>query len=78
MKAVLVELGLTVPRTHNLEDLLGLLLPHHASLAVSNEVWTSYLNLPLTRVTRVSIRDAVKQMLRGAGREECEWLFARF
>jgi HEPN domain-containing protein len=32
LKAVLVELGITVPRTHNLEDLLGLLLPQHVSL----------------------------------------------
>jgi len=32
LKALLVELGLTVPRTHNLEDLLGLLRPHHPSL----------------------------------------------
>jgi HEPN domain-containing protein len=32
LKALLEELGLTVPRTHNLEDLLGLLRPHHSSL----------------------------------------------
>jgi HEPN domain-containing protein len=32
LKALLVELGLNVPRTHNLEDLLGLLRPHHPSL----------------------------------------------
>jgi HEPN domain-containing protein len=32
LKALLIELGLTVPRTHNLEDLLELLKPHHASL----------------------------------------------
>jgi HEPN domain-containing protein len=32
LKALLEELGLTVPRTHNLDDLLNLLLPHHPSL----------------------------------------------
>ncbi len=31
-KALLEELGLPVPRTHVLEDLVALLLPHHASL----------------------------------------------
>jgi HEPN domain-containing protein len=33
LKALLVELSLTVPRTHVLKDILALLLPHHASLA---------------------------------------------
>jgi HEPN domain-containing protein len=33
LKAVLVELGGNVPRTHNLEDLLGLLLPDYPHLA---------------------------------------------
>jgi HEPN domain-containing protein len=32
LKALLVELGLTFPKTHNLEDLLGLLRPHHPEL----------------------------------------------
>lgn len=32
LKALLEELGLTIPRTHNLEDLLSLLLPDHPSL----------------------------------------------
>src|SRR5262245_10116226 len=32
LKAILEELGHTVPRTHNLVALLRLLLPHHASL----------------------------------------------
>jgi HEPN domain-containing protein len=32
LKALLVELGLAVPRTHNLEDLLGMLRPHHPEL----------------------------------------------
>jgi len=32
LKALLVEQGQTVPRTHNLEDLLGLLRPHHPAL----------------------------------------------
>jgi HEPN domain-containing protein len=32
LKGLLVELGLPVPRTHNLEDLLGLLRPHHPGL----------------------------------------------
>src|SRR5262249_33208927 len=32
LKALLVEVGLAVPRTHNLEDLLGLLRPHHPGL----------------------------------------------
>src|SRR5437763_17196422 len=31
-KALLVELGIAVPRTHNLEDLLGLLRPQHPGL----------------------------------------------
>ena len=33
LKAVLVELGRNVPRTHNLEDLLGLLLPDYPHLS---------------------------------------------
>ena len=32
LKALSEELGLTIPRTHNLEDLLSLLLPHHPGL----------------------------------------------
>src|SRR2546428_668814 len=32
LKALLVELALPVPRTHVLDDLLTLLLPHHPSL----------------------------------------------
>lgn len=32
LKALLEELGLTISRTHNLEDLLSLLLPHHPRL----------------------------------------------
>jgi HEPN domain-containing protein len=32
LKALLEELGQPVPRTHVLEDLVALLLPHHASL----------------------------------------------
>ena len=32
LKALLQEWGLPVPRTHNLEDLLNLLLPHDATL----------------------------------------------
>jgi HEPN domain-containing protein len=32
LKALLEELGRTIPYTHVLEDLLTLLLPHHASL----------------------------------------------
>ena len=33
LKALLQEVGLAVPRTHDLEDLLDLLLPHDATLA---------------------------------------------
>ena len=32
LKALLQELGLAVPRTHNLNDLLNLLTPHDATL----------------------------------------------
>ena len=32
LKALLEELGLTIPRTHNLDDILNLLLPHHPTL----------------------------------------------
>ena len=32
LKALLEELGLAVPKTHNPDDILSLLLPHHASL----------------------------------------------
>ena len=32
LKALLEELGLAIPRVHNLDDLLGLLSPHHPSL----------------------------------------------
>ena len=33
MKALLQELGANVPRTHDLEDVIDLLLPHDATLA---------------------------------------------
>ena len=33
LKALLQEIGLVVPRTHDLDDLLDLLLPHDATLA---------------------------------------------
>jgi HEPN domain-containing protein len=33
LKALLQELGLVVPRTHELNDILDLLLPHDATLA---------------------------------------------
>src|SRR5947209_7705114 len=32
VKALLEELGLSVPKTHDLDDLLTLLLPHHPTL----------------------------------------------
>ena len=32
LKALLEELGLSIPRIHRLQDLLPLLLPHHSSL----------------------------------------------
>jgi HEPN domain-containing protein len=32
LKALLAELGLTIPRTHILRDVVGLLLPYHRSL----------------------------------------------
>jgi HEPN domain-containing protein len=32
LKALMEELGITLPRTHNLVALLPLLLPHHGSL----------------------------------------------
>jgi HEPN domain-containing protein len=32
LKALLEQLGLTIPRTHNLDDLLNLLSPHHSTL----------------------------------------------
>jgi HEPN domain-containing protein len=32
LKAIMQELGLAIPRTHALEDLLNLLLPHHPVL----------------------------------------------
>jgi HEPN domain-containing protein len=32
-KALLCELGLSIPRIHELEQLLALLLPHHTALA---------------------------------------------
>jgi HEPN domain-containing protein len=32
LKALLEQLGLAIPRVHNLDDLLGLLGPHHRSL----------------------------------------------
>src|ERR1700730_7174313 len=33
LKALLEEFGQAIPRTHDLEDLLDLLLPHHSSLS---------------------------------------------
>jgi HEPN domain-containing protein len=32
LKALLEQLGLAIPRVHNLDDLLALLAPHHRSL----------------------------------------------
>src|SRR5260221_8208631 len=47
LKSLLEELGLSVPRTHILKDLLALLLPHHASL--------KRLRTPLTFLTRFAV-----------------------
>lgn len=47
LKALLQESGVAVPKTHDLEDLLGLLLPHDATLA------------PLRRILRSLTRYAV-------------------
>jgi HEPN domain-containing protein len=35
LKALLQELGIVVPKTHNLKEVLELLLPHDARLAAS-------------------------------------------
>src|SRR5437773_871975 len=32
LKSLLAELGVSIPRTHNLDDLVALLVPHHAVL----------------------------------------------
>ncbi|HMC66181.1 MAG TPA: HEPN domain-containing protein [Gemmataceae bacterium] len=41
LKALLQELGVVVPRTHDLQDLLDLLLPYDATLAPSRRVLRS-------------------------------------
>ena len=48
LKALLQELGLAIPKTHNLNDLLDLLLPHDVTLA------------PLRRGLKSLIRYAVE------------------
>src|SRR5262245_44935438 len=48
LKALLQELGLAVPKTHNLNDLLNLLVPHDATLS------------PLRRGLKSLIRYAVE------------------
>lgn len=41
LKGLLEELGLSVPKTHDLESLRTLLLPHHASLRPLRRDWSS-------------------------------------
>ena len=48
LKALLEELGLSIPYTHVLDDLLTLLLPHHATLRP--------LRLGLRFLTRFAVR----------------------
>ena len=45
LKALLVELGLAVPRTHNLDDLHRLLHAHHPSALGSLMVFSFLLNI---------------------------------
>ena len=47
LKALLQELGAVVPRTHDLEDLLDLLLPHDGTLAP--------LRMGLTSLSRYAV-----------------------
>jgi HEPN domain-containing protein len=68
LKALLVQLGLAVPRTHNLEDLLGLLRPHHAALFT--------LRRGLLFLTRFAVDTRypgfqARRRQAGAGRPEC-------
>ena len=39
LKALMLELGLPPPRTHSLQQLLNLLLPHAANLNRCGEAW---------------------------------------
>lgn len=67
LKAMLQEFGLAVPRTHELEDLLDLLLPHDATLAPlrrSLRFLTPYavnIRYPGVRATTRRMRTTLRQ-----------------
>ena len=67
LKALLQETGLAVPRTHELEDLLDVLLPHDATLAPlrrSLRSLTPYavnFRYPGVRATTRRMRTALRQ-----------------
>src|SRR5262249_19092572 len=78
LKALLEELGLTIPKTHDLEDLLNLLLPHHASLSRQRRglrFLTDYAVDPRYPLWRTTKREAASA-LRWAGkvRDACRAL----
>jgi HEPN domain-containing protein len=67
LKAMLQELGLAVPRTHNLNDLLNLLLPHDATLSTlrrSLQALTRYavdFRYPEAKATTRTMNAALRQ-----------------
>ncbi len=70
LKALLQELGAAVPRTHDLKQLLGLLLPHDATLAPlgrSTASFTKYAveyRYPGVRATTRQMQAAMRAMQR--------------
>ncbi len=75
LKALLEELGLAISRTHDLEDLLDLLLPHHASLGGCRRglrflsVFPVDPRYPLLRTTKRQAASALRWA--GRVRQEC-------
>lgn len=73
LKALLQENGLLVPKTHELEDLLDLLLPHDATLAGlrrslrSLSPYAVNFRYPGVRATTRRMRTALRQAERVCG-----------
>jgi hypothetical protein len=70
LKAFLQELGLAIPRTHDLGDLLDRLVPHDATLHRFGAAYSFLSSSPSITVIQTKTRRAGKPRRRSAGRSK--------
>jgi HEPN domain-containing protein len=78
LKALLSEQGQTIPKTHNLDDLLALLLPHHPSLRSLRRGLISLRTLLWTFGIQARTQQSVRRHQHNVGREKFAACAARF